>query len=211
MLETERADLWARGLYPCMPAMQDPGEVWCNIPKFSIVSVIFFLRLNDSDHVVCFFIYFLFSDSWVLGWHFIVNPGFCSCIAMVGLQPIIFCAKLGWFIPHAYLLLISIEFYLPSHLSYCFIVSFCSSSVSLHPRYPKEIECSKLSDLIVPYACHEYVEVCGSLIWPAQVTGFQSCSSLRLPGLIGTQRYLDDKFNMLWNEYGCCLLCLSCL
>lgn len=105
--------------------------------NFLLSQWFFFLRLNDSDHVVCFFIYFLFSDSWALGWHFIVNPGFCSCIAMVGLQPIIFCAKLGWFIPHAYLLLISIEFYLPTHLSYRFIVSFCSSSVSLHPHYPK--------------------------------------------------------------------------
>lgn len=68
---------------------------------------------------------------------FIVNSGFFPCLATVGSQPIIFCAKLGWFIPHAYSTLISIESYLPSHLSYHFVRSFCSSSVSLHPHYPK--------------------------------------------------------------------------
>lgn len=66
----QNVDPWTSCLYPCMPTMRDPGEAWCNIPKFSFVSVIFFLCLNDSDREVCFFIYFLFSDSCALGWHF---------------------------------------------------------------------------------------------------------------------------------------------
>lgn len=128
----------------------------------------------------------------------IVNPGFHSPAAVVGSESIISYVRLGLFFPHAYLTFISIEFHLPSHMSYHFIRCFCSSSQSAFVL----ITLDKLIWANLLPCLQEDGGECRSLIWPVKETGFEPCRSVHLPWLIF---YCFDKFDMLGNESMCVL------
>lgn len=105
--------------------------------------------------------------------------------------------KLGLAFPHAYLAFISVEFHLPTRMSYHFIRSFYSSSQSAFALVIVEKLAANLL-LVLPSSLLQSVDL------SFDQTGFQSYRSVHLPQLVGTQ-YYTDKCSMLWNDYACVL------